>query len=138
MASNDYNQQVIAEFRANGGVVGGRFTGTPLLLLTTTGAKSGQPRISPLSYFMVGEQMVVFAAAAGAPHSPAWYHNLVAHPAVTLEVGTETFPAQAIIAEGQERERLVNHVTAQNPWVAEFQHKTTRVIPVVVLERRGA
>jgi len=132
---NDFNEKIIAEFRANGGVVGGQFAGAPLLLLTTTGAKSGQPRISPLVYNTDGDRMVIIASKAGAPTNPDWYYNLVANPTVTLEVGTEKFQAQASVAEEPERERLYNQVATKMPGFAEYQRNTTRVIPVVVLER---
>ncbi len=135
---NDYNKQVIAEFRANGGKVGGQFSGGNILLLTTTGAKSGQPRISPLAYTRDGDRIIIIASKGGAPTNPDWYHNLVAHPTVTLEVGTETFDAQASVAEGAERERLYAQVVAQMPGFGEYQRNTTRQIPVVVLTRIDA
>jgi len=132
---NDFNEKIIAEFRANGGVVGGQFAGAPLLLLTTTGAKSGQPRTMPLVYNMDSDHYVIVASKAGAPTNPDWYHNLVANPTVTLEVGTEKFQAQASVAGEPERERLYNQVATKMPGFAEYQRNTTRVIPVVVLER---
>ncbi len=131
----DWNAGVIKEFRENGGVVGGQFAGAPLILLTTTGAKSGQPRTSPLAYDTDGDRIVIFASKAGAPTNPDWYHNLVAHPEVTVERGTDKFQARASVAEGAERERLYNRMAAQMPGFAEYQRNTTRVIPVVVLER---
>lgn len=132
---NDFNQQVIAEFRANGGKVGGPFAGSPMLLLTTTGAKSGQSRTTPLVYTTDGDRIVIIASKGGAPTNPAWYHNLVANPTATVEIGTETFQARATVAEGAERERLFNQQAAQMPGFAEYQKKTTRQIPVVILER---
>ncbi len=116
-------------------MVGGQFAGTPLILLTTTGAKSGQPRIAPLAHTTDGDHIVIIASKAGAPTNPDWYHNLVAHPEVMVERGTEKYQARARIAEGAERERLYNQMAAQMPGFAGYQQKTTRVIPVVVLER---
>ncbi len=132
---NDFNQQVIAEFRANGGKVGGPFAGSPMLLLTTTGAKSGQPRTMPLVYTTDGDRIVILASKGGAPTNPDWYHNLVANPTVTVEQGTEKFQARAVVTEGEERERLYDQQAALMPGFAEYQKKTTRQIPVVVLER---
>ncbi|GCE14708.1 nitroreductase family deazaflavin-dependent oxidoreductase [Tengunoibacter tsumagoiensis] len=134
---NDWNRQVIEEFRANGGKVGGQFTGFPLLLLTTTGAKSGQRRTAPLAYLPDGDRFVIFASKAGAPTNPDWYYNLVANPQVTLEVGGETFEAIAHIATGEERDRLYNAQATKYNNFAEYQAKTTRLIPVVVLERKA-
>ncbi len=134
---NDFNQQVIAEFRANEGKVGGPFAGSPMVLLTTTGAKSGKERTSPLVYTTDGDRIVIIASKAGAPTSPDWYYNLVANPTVTVEIGTERFQAHATVAEGAERDRLFNQQATQMPGFAEYQTKTTRVIPVVVLERAG-
>lgn len=132
---NSWNQQVIAEFRENGGKVGGMFKGAPLLLLTTTGAKSGQPRLAPLAYTTDNGNYVVIASKGGAPAHPDWFHNVRTNPAVTLEVGTETFAAQASVPEGEERRRLFDQMAAQMPNFAEYQLKTTREILVVVLER---
>jgi deazaflavin-dependent oxidoreductase (nitroreductase family) len=103
---NDFNRKIVEEFRANGGKVGGQFEGFPLLLLHTTGAKSGAERINPLAFRRDEERYVVFASKAGAPTNPDWYHNVVAHPEVTVEVGGETFPARAHVAEAEERARL--------------------------------
>jgi deazaflavin-dependent oxidoreductase (nitroreductase family) len=132
---NDFNAQIIEEFRANGGVVGGNFEGAPLLLLTTTGAKSGQPRVNPMMYRPEDERMFVFASKAGAPTNPDWYYNLKAHPDVTVEVGAERFAARANIITGPERDRIYADHAAQYPGFAEYQEKTNRVIPVVELER---
>ena len=131
----NWNQQIIDEFHANGGKVGGPFAHSTLLLLHTTGAKSNQPRTNPLVYIADGGNFVIAASKAGAPTNPDWYYNIVAHPDVTLEVGTERFPAHAIVAEGQERDRLYNQIVATNPGFAEYEKKTTRRIPVVVLKR---
>ena len=130
-----FNQALIAEFRANEGKVGGQFAGRPLLLLSTVGARSGQTRTSPLAYTTDGERYVIIASKGGAPSHPDWYHNLVANPLVTVEVGTEQFQARATVAEGEERTRLFNQMAAQMPGFAEYQRNTERQIPVVVLER---
>ena len=132
---NDWNQAIIAEFRANGGKVGGQFAGAPLLLLTTTGAKSGQQRTTPLVHTRDGDKYVIIASKAGAPSHPAWYHNLRKNPEVTLEVGTETFQAKATVVTGEERDRLYRRHAEQFPGFAEYEAKTTRTIPVVALER---
>lgn len=132
---NDFNQAIIAEFRANGGKVGGQFEGAPMLLLTTTGAKSGQPRVSPLVYTTDGDRLVIIASKGGAPTNPDWFANLRANPTVTVEVGSEQFQARAVVAEGEERDRLFNQMAAQMPGFAEYQRNTSRLIPVVLLER---
>ncbi len=132
---NDWNQAVIAEFRANSGKVGGQFEGAPLLLLTTTGAKTGRQLTSPLMYNTDGDRLLIFASKGGAPTNPAWYHNLVANPKVTLEVGAETFDATATALQGEERDRLFARHAAQYPGFAEYQANTTRTIPVIALER---
>jgi deazaflavin-dependent oxidoreductase (nitroreductase family) len=133
--TNDFNTQIIEEFRANAGVVGGQFEGAPILLLTTTGAKSGQPRIAPMMYRSEGERVFVFASKAGAPTNPDWYHNLVAHPEVTVEIGVERFNAHASPVTGAERDRIYTEQGTQYPGFAEYQEKTDRVIPVVELKR---
>ena len=133
----EFNQNLIAEFRANGGTLGGRLANSSILLLTTTGARSGQQRITPLGYGTDGDRFVVVAANAGAPAHPDWYHNLLAHPGVTVEVGAERFPARAHTAEGPEREHLLAHQTEIVPWLAAQQQKTAREIPIVVIERIG-
>jgi deazaflavin-dependent oxidoreductase (nitroreductase family) len=132
---NDFNTGVIEEFRANAGKVGGPFEGAPLLLLTTTGAKTGQGRTSPVMYLPEGDRMVVFASKAGAPTNPAWYHNLVANGTATVEVGTDRFPVKATVTSGEERDRLYRKQSELYPGFAEYQDKTTRLIPVVILER---
>jgi deazaflavin-dependent oxidoreductase (nitroreductase family) len=134
---NEFNRQLIEEFRTNGGNVGGMFAGAPLLLLTTVGAKSGQPRVAPLAYTTDNGRLVVIASKGGAPTHPDWFHNLRANPDVTVEVGTETFPARATIPAGAERQRLFDQMAAQMPNFAEYQRNTARQIPVVVLERAG-
>ena len=132
---SDFNTKVIEEFRANRGQVGGGFTGAPMIVLTTIGAKSGQPRTNPLVYLADGDRFVIFASKAGAPTNPDWFHNLLAHPQVTAEVGGETFEVVASVAEGDERDRLYAKQASLMPGFAEYQEKTTRVIPVVVLTR---
>lgn len=132
---NDFNTQVIEEFRANGGKVGGMFEGAPMLLLTTTGAKSGQPRVAPLVYTTDGDRIVVIASKGGAPTNPDWYHNIVANPDVTVEVGTEKFPARAEIAAEPERTRLFDAQAEIMPGFREYQNNTSRVIPVVTISR---
>src|SRR5215218_5554942 len=112
---NEFNRQLIEEFRANGGQVGGMFAGAPLLLLTTTGAKSGQPRVAPLAYTNDNGRFVVIASKGGAPTHPDRFYNVRANPDVTVEVGTETFPARATIPEGAERQRLFDLMAAQMP-----------------------
>ncbi len=134
---NDWNAAVITEFRANSGVVGGQFAGAPLLLLHTTGAKSGKERINPLVYTRDGDRMVIIASKGGAPTNPDWYYNVLAHPDVTLEVGTETVVARAAAADEPERTRLFDQMAAKMPGFAEYQRTTTRTIPVVVLEPLG-
>ncbi|HCI78995.1 MAG TPA: nitroreductase family deazaflavin-dependent oxidoreductase [Ktedonobacter sp.] len=132
---NDWNKQIIEEFHANGGKVGGPFANGTLLLLHTTGAKSNQPRINPLAYTKDGDNFIIIASKGGAPTNPDWYYNILAHPDVSIEVGTEQFPAQAIVAEGEERDRLFNQMATKNPGFADYQKKTSRRIPVIVLKR---
>lgn len=134
---NDWNQKIIEEFRANGGKVGGQFEGAPLLLLTTTGAKSGRRITTPVMYNTDGDRLLIFASKGGAPTNPAWYHNLVANPTVTVEVGAESFQAKASVVSGEERDRLFNRHAQQYPGFAEYQRNTTRTIPVVALKRLG-
>ena len=134
---NDFNQRIIAEFRANGGKVGGPFAGAPMLLLTTRGAKSGQRRTTPLVYLPDGDRFIIFASKGGAPTHPAWYHNLVAYPEATVEVGTETIPVTAAVVTGEERDRLYATQAGLRPAFAEYEAKTTRRIPVVALHRRN-
>ncbi|HVB05145.1 MAG TPA: nitroreductase family deazaflavin-dependent oxidoreductase [Acidimicrobiales bacterium] len=133
----EYNAATAEEFRANGGRVTGDFEGRPLLLLTTTGARTGAERTSPLIYTMDGDRYVVTAAAGGAPQHPAWYHNLVAEPRVTVEVGSEKFGARAIEPGGEERERLFAERCVATPNFRIYQDKTERRIPIIVLEREA-
>ena len=131
--ANDWNRQIIEEFRANEGKVGGQFAGAPLVLLTTTGARSGQPRTSPMMYLDDDGRRYVFASKAGAPTNPDWYHNLKANPEVTVEVGTDELRATAREVTGSERDRLYAHQADLYPGFAEYQEKTDRTIPVVEL-----
>ncbi|QMU68304.1 nitroreductase/quinone reductase family protein [Streptacidiphilus sp. P02-A3a] len=131
-----HNDAVIAEFRSHEGTVGGGFTGVPLLLITSTGARSGRPHTTPVTYRADGDRWLVFASAAGAANHPAWYHNLVAHPEAVIEVGTERVEVTAVVTEGAERDRLFADQVREFPRFAEYQDKTSRVIPVVALERR--
>ena len=131
---NDWNKGIIEEFRANSGKVGGQFEGAPLLLLHSTGAKSGQSRVNPVMYQADGDTYVVFASKAGAPTSPDWYHNLLANPRATVEVGDQTINVVAKVAEGDTRERLWSRQKELYPGFADYEAKTTRQIPVVVLE----
>jgi deazaflavin-dependent oxidoreductase (nitroreductase family) len=135
MAQNEFNLKIIEEFRANGGETSGPFKGRPLLLLTTTGAKSGEERTTPLVYSRDGDRVVVIASMGGAPKHPAWFLNLSANPDVTVEIGTEKFKGRASTVEGAERDRLYAQQAATMPAFNEYQEKTTRRIPVVVLER---
>ncbi|MFF5052575.1 nitroreductase family deazaflavin-dependent oxidoreductase [Micromonospora sp. NPDC000663] len=132
---SDWNEKIIAEFRANGGQVGGQFAGAPLLLLHTVGAKSGQPRVNPMMYQEVDGGYAVFASKAGAPTNPDWYHNLLANPHAQAEIGTDKVDLVARVATGDERERIWGAQKAAYPGFAEYERKTTRQIPVVVLER---
>ncbi|MEV0380747.1 nitroreductase family deazaflavin-dependent oxidoreductase [Nonomuraea sp. NPDC050643] len=135
---NEFNQQVIDEFRANEGQVGGMFEGAPLVLLTTKGAKSGRQTTTPVMYVEDGDRYVIIASNGGADHHPAWYHNLRATPEGMAEVGTETFEVEAVFVEGEERDRLYARMVAQAPGFAEYEAKTTRRIPVVALLRTAA
>jgi deazaflavin-dependent oxidoreductase (nitroreductase family) len=132
---NNRNQAIIDEFRANSGKVGGYFAGRTLLVLHTIGAKSGKEHINPLVYIKDGDRLVIIASKGGAPTNPDWYYNILAHPSVTVEVGTEQFQAQAAIAPEPERTRLFNKMVEVMPGFAEYQQKTTRVIPVITLTR---
>jgi deazaflavin-dependent oxidoreductase (nitroreductase family) len=130
-----FNQRIIEEFRARGGKVGGPFEGARLLLLHSTGAKSGQARVNPLAYRRDGDRLVVFATKAGAPTNPDWYHNLRSNPRAGVEVGTETYDVTARVAEKEERDRLWRLQTEEIPGFADYEQKTEREIPVVILER---
>jgi deazaflavin-dependent oxidoreductase (nitroreductase family) len=129
----DFNTKIIDEFRTNDGAVGGMFAGMPLLLLHHTGAKSGEERIAPLAYMEDGGNYVIFASKAGAPTNPAWYHNLKAHPETKIEIGSETIAVTASEPDRPERDRLYNAMTDGRPQFAEYQTKTERIIPAIVL-----
>jgi deazaflavin-dependent oxidoreductase (nitroreductase family) len=135
--ANDWNHNVIEEFRANEGKVGGPFAHLPLVLVHHKGAKTGTPRINPLAYRRDGSNYVIFASYAGAPESPDWFHNLVANPETEIETGTAILPVKVRVAEGEERERLWEAQKAEYPLFAEYEEKTDREIPVVVLEPRA-
>ena len=130
----DFNGKIIEEFRANEGKVGGPFEGAPLLLLHTVGAKSGRPRVNPMMYQQVPGGYAVFASKGGAPVNPDWYHNVLAHPRVTAEIGIGTVEFLARVAEGDERDRIWTAWKAANPGFADYERKTTRQIPVIILE----
>jgi deazaflavin-dependent oxidoreductase (nitroreductase family) len=132
---NDFNAKIIDEFRANAGKVGGPFEGAPMVLITTTGAKSGQPRTAPLVYLPDGDRIVIFASKAGAPTNPDWYHNLKADPRVTVEVGAEAFETTAEEVTGDERDRLYAEQAKRMPGFQEYADKTSRIIPVIALPR---
>ncbi len=132
---NDWNAAIAAEFRANAGIVGGQFAGVALLLLHTTGAKTHATRVNPLAYLDDNGSYYVFAAYGGAPIHPDWYFNLRAHPEVTVEVGSETFTAQAIEVTGPERERIYAAQMARSAQFAHYTKNTTRVIPIIELRR---
>src|SRR6476660_4671039 len=132
---NDLNRRTIEEFRANGGKVGGFFTGLPLLLLHHVGAKSGVERVNPLAYQQVGDSVAVFASKGGSPTHPDWFHNLVANPDVKVEIGTDSYSGRARVATGAERGRIWEAQKAKLPQFAEYEAKAGREIPVVVIER---
>lgn len=131
---DDWNRGIVEEFRANQGQVGGMWEGRPLLLLTTTGAKSGQRRTSPVMYLRNGERVYVFASKGGAPTNPDWYHNLLAHPEVTVELGDKTYTATAKQVTGPQRDDIYARWSAQYPQFRDYQEKTARTIPVIELE----
>ena len=133
--ANDFNEQVIDEFRANGGKVGGAFEGSSLLLLQTTGAKTGRSRVKPLVYRRDGDRLVVFGTKGGSPTHPEWFYNVRTNPRVTVEVGSDRFEADARVALPDEPDRLWRLQTQDVPVFADYQKKTDRTIPVVILER---
>lgn len=134
---NDWNAKIIAEFRANGGQVGGRFEGMPMVLVHHTGAKSGTERVTPLVCRHEGERVIIFASKAGAPDNPDWYHNLKANPETTIEIGTETgVPVRVTEVEGDERTRIWEAQKADYPQFAGYEEQTDRTIPVLALDRR--
>jgi deazaflavin-dependent oxidoreductase (nitroreductase family) len=131
-----FNMEIIAEFRANKGVVGGVFEGTPIVLITTKGARSGKERVSPLAYDRDGDRMVIAATYAGSDRNPAWYHNVVANPDLTVEVGTDIFEATAVQVTGDERDRLFAALVENIPQLGTYRTMTSREIPVFVIERK--
>jgi deazaflavin-dependent oxidoreductase (nitroreductase family) len=133
----DWNRQIIEEFRGHDGRVGGQFEGAPLLILHTLGAKTGAERLNPMMYLDLDGHRYVFASKAGADTNPDWYRNLVAHPDVTVEVGTDTRPATATELTGAERDRIYAEQARRYPGFAEYQEKTSRIIPVVELIPKG-
>jgi deazaflavin-dependent oxidoreductase (nitroreductase family) len=135
---DEFNRKVIAEFRENSGKVGGMFEGGLIVLVHHIGAKSGIERIAPLGAFREDGRIYIFASKGGAPDNPAWYHNLVANPKVTVELGTETFPAIARVLTGAERDDIYAKQSATTPQFAEYQRKTSRIIPVIELQRADA
>lgn len=132
---NEWNRRIIEWFRANGGKVGGHFEGVPLLILHTTGAKTGQARMNPLVYQAEGDRLAVFATNGGAPTTPDWCHNVRANPHALIEIGTDSFEVRARVAEGAELDRLWNRQVAWLPAFGEYQAKSNRQIPVIVLEQ---
>jgi deazaflavin-dependent oxidoreductase (nitroreductase family) len=135
---SDFNQSIIDEFRANDGAVGGPFAGAPVVLLHTTGAKSGKARLNPL-VAQPGDDgiLYIFASKAGAPDNPDWYHNLLAHPEVEVEFGKEHFTATATPITGAERDRIYTRQKELMPGFADYEAKTARTIPVIALARSG-
>ena len=133
-----YNRKLIEDFRASRGVSDDPFAGRPLLLLTTTGARSGQRRTTPLMYVADRDRLLVIASNAGAPAHPDWYRNLLAHPEATVEVGADTYDVHAVVLEGAERQQLWDKIVESYPFFTEHQAKITREIPVIALERQAA
>ena len=138
MTEPDYNRSIIEEFRSGGGVVRGPAEGFTLLLLHTKGARSGAERVTPVAYQELADGWAVFATHAGAPKHPAWFHNIVAHPETIIEIGTETVPVRARVAEGEERARIWDLQKAFYPRFARYEARAAREIPVVILERLTA
>jgi deazaflavin-dependent oxidoreductase (nitroreductase family) len=132
---SDFNSSIIEEFRANGGKVGGPFDGAPLLLLHSTGARTGAARVNPMMYLADGDRLYVFASKGGAPVNPDWYHNLLAHPRATVEVGEERYEVDATVLTGAERDEIYQRQATRYPGFAEYQAGTSRIIPVVALDR---
>ncbi len=132
----DFNTQMIEEFRANHGQLGGRFAGGTMLLLHHTGAKSGTERVNPLAYQPLDDGYAIFASKAGAPTNPDWYYNLRANPDTTVEIGDETISVHARVAEGDERDKIWTTQVERAPGFGDYEAKSGRTIPVVILERR--
>ncbi|MDT5178253.1 MAG: hypothetical protein QOJ95_2451 [Mycobacterium sp.] len=137
MTNDDFNTRNIKEFHANHGTLGGNFEGAPVLLLHSTGAKSGEERVNPMMYMADGERYLVFASAAGADHNPAWYWNLIAHPDASIEVGDQQLDVHAVELKGDERDTTYAEQAKRYPGFAEYQRKTARIIPVLALVPRG-
>ncbi len=135
MDMQEFNKSIIDEFRKNDGIVGGQFAGARLLLLSTTGAKTGLPRVNPLAYLADGDRHIVIASYAGGPNNPPWYYNLLANPEVSVEVGSERFTARTEVLDEPERTELFARMVEMMSVFSEYQSKTTRVIPVVALTR---
>jgi deazaflavin-dependent oxidoreductase (nitroreductase family) len=135
LTTKEWNQTVIDEFRAHNGQVGDTFEGSRLLILTSTGARTGRSRTNPTVYLPDGDRFIIFATSGGRPQNPAWYHNLKANPRARVEVGTETFEVTAEEITGPERDRLYRLQTAADPSFAEYERKTARKIPVMALRR---
>ncbi len=131
---NNWNEAIIREFRENAGKVGGPFAGKTLLILHTIGAKSGKKHINPVAYVTDGDRFVIIASKGGAPTHPDWYFNIVANPQVEVEVGSELFKARASVAAEPERTRLYGKMVEMMPGFADYQKKTTRIIPVIILK----
>ena len=132
----DWNAKIIEEFRENKGNVGGPFQGARMILLHTKGRKSGQPRVNPLVWYPVGDDIAIIASKGGAPTHPEWYRNLMANPDTSVEIGTDSFEVHARETEGDERDRIFTDVKKAMPGFAEYEKRTDRVIPVIVLEKR--
>jgi deazaflavin-dependent oxidoreductase (nitroreductase family) len=135
--AQDWNRRTIDEFRANGGKVGGFWEGKPLLLLTTTGARSGRRHTNPMTYLLEGDRLFIFASKSGEPTHPAWYHNLLAHPEVIVEIGGQTYSAIARPVTGAERDRIYAGWEEVFPQATGYRQRTTRIIPVIELLRRS-
>ena len=133
MTDDDFNRRNIEEFRANHGRLGGQFEGAPVLLLHSTGARSGEERVSPMMYLADGERYLVFASAAGADRNPAWYHNLLAYPDARIEVGDDSIDVHAVELQGAERDQKYAIQASRYPGFADYERKTTRTIPVLAL-----
>jgi len=131
----EFNKKVIDEFRSSGGKVGGQFAGAPMIIVTHIGAKSGKSYTTPLVFSKDGDKCVIIASKAGAPNNPSWYHNLLAHPEVTVEIGADKFKAKASEVKGAERDRLFAAQAKMMPQFNDYAKKTARKIPVFTLER---
>ena len=135
-AIDDFNRRIMDEFHANAGKVGGPFEGADILILTSTGARTGQTRWNRLAYSRDGDRFVIVASKGGAPTSPDWYHNLVVNPSAVIEVGTDVISVEASVAAGEERDRLYAQHAEKMPQFTEYAKKTARTIPVVVLTQK--